>query len=192
MESYILFIEKSSQGDIELMLSILNIAGRGFSFYGSSNDSTSLSLWLIFNGKNNPAEIKKQLEAISPIKKVTVITVSSPIKETEIKALREVFLKIGWDSQDVSNEELSMFIKAKLHHQETHYIDYDHKKIQSSPVKIKIIPIQNHPDFSLDWLKEKKFNPEDLTNKEFTKDDFKIETIEFTSIIDVQNSRKTK
>jgi hypothetical protein len=116
MESYILFIEKSSQGDIELMLSILNIAGRGYSFYGSTNDSASLSLWLIFNGKNNLAEIKKQLEAISPIKKVTVITISSPFKETEIKDLRGNSNKIARHTKQVSKKVPILYKKVSLRH----------------------------------------------------------------------------
>lgn len=189
-ESYILYIEKSSQGDLELTLSILNIAGIGSAFFGSSNDSGSVSLWLIFKGKNTPAEIKKQLEAISPIKKVTVITISSPLKEAEITELRTVFLKIGWDAQDISDADLSMFIHSKLHRQEKHYIDYDFKKMGKSPVKIKIKPLQDHPDFSPDWLKETNFKLQDLTDKAFTREDIKVEKIEFTSSINPKNPRK--
>jgi len=185
-ETYLLCIEQSSQGDLELTLSILNIAGRGSAFYGSSNDSGSISLWLIFKGKNNPAEIKKQLEAISPIQKVTVVTISSPMKESEITDLRAVFLKIGWDAQDISNQDLSMFIYAKLHRQETHYIDYDHKRIHHSPVKIIIKPLQDHPDFSPDWLKQTNFRLQDLPDKVFTKDDIKVEEIVVTSSVDIQ------
>jgi hypothetical protein len=197
-ESYILFIEKSSQGDIEHTLSILNIAGRGCAFYGSSSDSGSVSLWLIYQGKNNPAEIKKQLEEIAPIKKVTVVTISSPMKEFEITELRSVFLKIGWDARDISDADLSMFITAKLQQQETHYIDYDHKKIHHSPVKIKIKPLQDHPDFSPDWLQEKKLRPQDLPDKTFTKDDIKVSEIveivetEFISLDDLQKIHKRK
>lgn len=189
--SYILYIEKSSQGDIEHTLSILNIAGMGVAFYGGTNDSGSVSLWLIFKGKNNPAEIKKQLEAIAPIKKVTVITISSPIQESEITDIRSVFLKIGWDSQGVSNADLSMFINSKLHHQETHYIDYDHKKMHHSLVKIKIKPLQDHPNFSPDWLKETNFRRQDLPDKEFTRHDIKVEIIESISFVNPQKDAET-
>lgn len=60
-QSYILLIEKSSQGDLEHTLAVLNIAGVGAVFYGSSNDFSSLALWVIYKAKNNPEKVKKQL-----------------------------------------------------------------------------------------------------------------------------------
>lgn len=191
-ESYFLCIEKSSQGDAVLHLSVLNIAGRGFAFYGSTNDSRSLSLWLIFKGKNNPEEIKKQLEAILPVTKVTVIPLSNPIKESEITDLRTVFLKIGWDSQNVSDGDLSMFINSKLHGQVSHYIDIDHKKKRVLPLKIHIKPIQLHPQFTTDWLKKREINLQDLPAKEFKLSDLKIEEHEFTNNTKIQKKVKPK
>ncbi|HEY1019516.1 MAG TPA: hypothetical protein VGE25_10975 [Sediminibacterium sp.] len=191
-ESYILYIEQSSMGDLEVTLSILNIAGIGYSLHGSSSDTGCASLWLIYSGKNNPEEIKKQLEKIPPIKKVTVITISNPMKESEIADLRAVFLKIGWDATAISTEELSMFLNDQLQGQKTHYIDFDHKKMWRHPVKIKIKPLQEHPNFSQDWLQETHFKLQDLTDKEITKDDIKIEIIEVTRIIDVQTKHTRK
>ncbi len=83
-----------------------------------------------------------------------------------------------------------MFLNSNLHGQVTHYIDYDHKRMRFPPVKISIKPIQDHPQYTPDWLKERNIMPQDLANKEFTLSDIKIEKHEFTSILDLRKKFK--
>jgi len=176
-KSYILYIDQSSQGDEDFTLSLLNIAGFNFSLYGSSGDFGCVSLRLLLKARNTPEEIKDQLEALSIINKVTLVPISNPLKQTELLELRNIFLIIGWDTQEVKEEELSMYIESNLQGRNTHYIDFDHKSDRNSTVKIRIKRLQDHPDFKPEWISETIIDLENLPDKEFTREDIIYSTV---------------
>jgi len=178
---YILLLDQSSQGDEDFHLSMLNIAGFNIPLYGSSGDFGCTSLRLILKARNKPEEIIKQIEALSIVNNVTLVPISSPFEQSELLELRDVFLKIGWDAQDVSGDELSIFFQSNLKGQNTHYIDFDHKRHRTSPVKISIKRLQDHPNFKPEWIRETNIDFESLPDKEFTKDDFTTVEIKSTS-----------
>jgi hypothetical protein len=186
-KSYILYIEQSSQGDVDFTLSTLNIAGVSIPLYGRSGDFGCVSLRLLLKARNKPTEIKKQLEAISIVNNVTLVAVSSPLEESEISDLRNIFLKIGWDTQEVSREDLSIFIESNLQGRYTHYIDFDHKRHRNLPVKISIKRLQEHPNFKPEWIRETNIGLENLPDKEFTREDITTTIIESTSYVHPRN-----
>ena len=109
------------------MLAVLNIAGSGQAFHGFSNGVVSTDLSIIPKGKRNKQEVLIQLQAIPAIRSVSVVALSNPVNEKELKEVRELFAGIGWDACSVTNENLSLFINAKLQRQYTYYVDYDHQ-----------------------------------------------------------------
>lgn len=179
--TYILYIEQSSQGDEDFYITVLNITGGSLPLYGSSGDFGCVSLRLIYKARNKPEEIKRQIEALPIVNNITLIPISSPIEQSELVGLRNIFLKIGWDTQDVSGEELSTFFQSILKGQNTHYIAFDHIRHRTSPVKISIKKLQDHPNFKPEWIRETNIDFENLPDKEFTKDDFTTVEIKSTS-----------
>jgi hypothetical protein len=182
---YFLCLEKSSEGGVDLLVSILNTAGRGSAFYGAGNDAGSISLWFIYKPRNSPAEIKKQLEANPIVRKVTVVELSRPVTETELTELRAAWLQIGWDTSDITQAELSDYINTQLAGQHSYYIDGGSAPPRRLPVKIRIRRLQDHPGYSPDWPMQSNYDPENLPDRDFTADDFIIETVEFTSTEEV-------
>jgi hypothetical protein len=180
-KNYILFINQSSQGDENFILSLLNIAGFNFPLYGYSGDFGSESIRLLFNARNTSDEIKKRLETLSIVNEVILVPISNPLNQSELSEVRNIFLKIGLDTQEVSEEELTMYIQSNLIGRNTHYIDFDNKNDRTSRVKIRIKQLQEHPDFKPEWIRETNIDLENLSDKEFTREDITCSTVIITS-----------
>lgn len=172
--SYLMSIT-TSQKNVEVILAILNIAGMGQAFYGENDGTVGTDLWIIPKSKKSTQEVTTQLQAVPAIRSVSVVQLSKPVKETELVEVRELFAGIGWDASSVTDEELSLFINAKLQGQYTYYIDHDQKKKGKEPAKIRIRPAQEHPYFSPDMLKESDYTKDD--DRELTIDDIEIRTV---------------
>lgn len=179
--SYLMSVTSSQKG-AEVFLAILNIAGRGHAFHGSSNGAVSKDLWIIPKGNKNKQEVIKQLQAIPAILSVSVVALSKPVRETELAEVRELFAGFGWDASSVTDDELSLFINAKLQGQYTYFIDYDFEKARTESVKIHVKPIEEHPHFSPDWLKKSIHVKEEMADRELTIDDIKISSVEIEEI----------
>jgi hypothetical protein len=177
--SYLISISGSQKG-VEAILTVAKIAGRGQAFHSFSNGDVSTDLWIIPKGKRNRQEVLKQLQAIPAIHSVSVVALSNPIKEKELKEVRELFAGVGLDASSVTNEDLSLFINAKLQGQYTYYIDYDLRG--KTPVKIQIKPIQEHPHFSPDWVKATDYTETEIPDRELTIDDIKISSVVIENI----------
>lgn len=168
-----LMIVTTSKQDTEILLAILNTAERGQAIYSISNESIKKELWIIPKRKKNKQEIIAQLNKVPGIFSISIVGLSKTLKETELLEVRELFNSIGWDASDVTDNDLSRFINAKLQGQYTYFVDYDHKKIGKQLLKIYIKPIEEHPDFSPDWL-VKDDHKEDIPDRELTSDDIEI------------------
>jgi hypothetical protein len=114
--SYLISVA-ASQKNVELILAILNTAGRGHALHGFSNGMVSTDLWIIPKGKRNREEIISQLHAIPTVDHVSVIALSNPVEGKELVEVLEMFTLIGWDASAVTNETLSLFISDKLNGQ---------------------------------------------------------------------------
>jgi hypothetical protein len=183
--SYLMSVT-TSQNDVEVTLAILNIAGMGQAFYGERDSTGGTDLWIIPQSKKSSQEVTTQLQAVPAIHSVSVVPVSKPVKETELTEVRELFVGIGWDASSVTDEELSLFINAKLQGQYTYYIDHDKKKKGKEPVKIRIRPSEEHPHFSPDWLKKNDYTEDDVQNRVLTIDDIEIRTVTIVHQIAVE------
>jgi hypothetical protein len=172
--SYLMSITTSKK-DAEVTLAILNTAGRGHAFHGFSNGAVNTDLWIIPRGKSNRQEVITQLQAIPAIRNVSIVTLSRPVQKNELGEVRELFAQLGWDSRNVTDDALLLFINAKLQGQYTYYIDYDHR--EKGPVKIQVKPIEQHPYFSLDWLKATTHNEDEGQDRELTIDDLEIRSV---------------
>jgi hypothetical protein len=170
--SYLISITTATN-DVQIILAILNIAGKGQAFHGFSNDATNTALWIIPRGRKNSQEVTTQLQKMPGILSVSVVTLSTPVQKNELTEVRSLFSQIGWDSSQVTDKALSVFINAKLQGQYTYYVDYDHRA--KTPIKIQIKPIEEHPHFSPDWLKTNAYNEDE--DRELTMDDLEIRSI---------------
>lgn len=186
-DSYILYINQSSQEDLDFSLSLLNIAGFNFPLYGSSGDFGCVSLRLLLKARNTPEEIVRQLEDLSIVNKVSLVSISKPLTDSELVELRNIFLLIGWDTQDISEEELNMYIQSHLQGRSTHYLDFDQKRSNNSLVKVRVRRLEDHPNFKPEWIKERKIDLSKFSDKEFTRDDFSYTTIRGSASYEVDD-----
>lgn len=168
-------ISQKDVEDVEGVLAILNIAGRGQAFLGSSSGNVSTNLWIIPKDRRNKQDVTTMLQAIPSIRSVSVVTLSNPAREQELVKVRHLFTRLGLDASDVTDDALSLFINAKLKGLYTYYIHYDN--IGKEPVKIQVRPIKEHPHFSPDWLKARNRLEDEMSDKEFTIDDIEIRSV---------------
>ena len=153
--SYLVYLS-STEMTLELSMKISNIAGRGRSMIGYSDDSGSNELWLIPEGKYETKKMIDNLNALPGVRVISAVALSKPIKTTEIIGIRDVFSSIGLNTANVSDDELAMYFNDQVNDRFTHYIDYDHRQKMKGPVEISIKRLEDHPHFSPDWLIKKE------------------------------------
>ena len=170
---YIISIS-TSQSNIEDVLTVLKIAGQGQMLFGTTTEALSTHLYVIPAGKKSKQELTTQLQAVPAFSKIHVVALSKSLKKTELSEVRKIFAGFNWDSSGVSDDELSLFIVSKLKGQYSYYIDLDYKRIRKGPVKINIKRLEEHPQYSSDWLKKSDRKKKDTQAGRQTHDD--IET----------------
>jgi|SRR5688572_3858458 len=170
----------ASESDRQGVQTVLKIAGCGQEFFGSTTEAVSIHLFVIRESKKSPQELTTQLQAVPGFLKVAVIALSTPIREAELSEVRELFTGLGWDASGVANDELSLFINDKLLGQYTCYIDLDRKKY-GGLITMRIKRLEDHPQFSPDWLKDNGRKKEGIQDEEQSFED--IETHE--SVIEI-------
>jgi hypothetical protein len=171
---YLMWVTTSKMS-VESTLAIANIAGRGQAFHSFSIGAGTTGLWIIPRGKKNKQEVITELQAAPSIRSVSVVALTNPVQKNELTEVRELFTQFGWDTTEVTDEALSLFINAKLQRQYTYFIDHQH--IERNPHKIQIKPVEEHPSFSPDWLKATDYNEEQDQGRELTLDDLEIRSV---------------
>ena len=156
---------------------VLKIAGRGQMFFGSTTEDISNHLFVIPDSEKSLQEITTELQAVPGFSKVAIVALSKPVNETELSEVRKLFTGLDWDTSDVTDDELSLFIDDKLLGQYTYYIDLDHKRIGRGTISMRIKRLEDHPEFSPDWLINSEGKKEGIQNEEQSCDN--IETHEF-------------
>src|SRR5690349_15481067 len=96
-DSYFIYISSSTTDafDMEILLAILNTAGRGQPVYGSNNSSSKTDLWEIPRAKKSRMEIMEKLQSIPKVTELSVVKVSNPVLESEVAEVRSLFTRIG-------------------------------------------------------------------------------------------------
>ena len=179
--SYIMAIATSKAG-VEVFLAIKNIAGTGRAHFGRTDEFGGVELWIVPKSKKGREELTTQLKALSFIQQVSVVALSKPVTKTELFEVRELLARLGWDASHVSDEELSLFLNAKLQGKYTYLIDFDHEKDRASN-KIRIIQVEEHPHFSPDWLTNDN-REEEISARELTIDDLEIRSVVIKSVVE--------
>ena len=172
--SYIMTVATSQTG-VEVFLAIKNIAGTGYAQYGRSGEFGSVELWIVPKSKKSREELLTQLQAVPFIQQVSVVKLRKPVTITELLEVRGLFNSLGWDTSDVRDEELSLFLNAKLQGKYTYMIDFEHEKGHAAE-KIRIIRAEEHPHFSPKWLANDDY-VEEILDKELTIDDLEIRSV---------------
>jgi hypothetical protein len=163
---------QSGMGDF---LAVKNIAGTGQIQYGRGGTAGIVDLWIIPKSKKNPEEVVSQLEAVPFILNVSVVSLSKPVTNTEVTKARELLNSLGWDTSAVGDEDLSLYLNAKLQGKWTYLLDitYDtSRKVE----KLQIIKAEEHPLFSAELI-EKFSYEEEILDRELTMDDFETEVV---------------
>ncbi len=174
--SYLMSVTSIKQ-DVEVLLAIQKIAGRGRILYGSSTEFTKRNLWIIPKGNKNSKAIISRLNEMPAIRNVSIVTLSKPVKETELTEVRKLFAYFNWDTSGVNDNELLLFIYEKIQGKYTSFIDYKHKKIGKESVEIRIKPIEEHPNFSAEWLTKNTHSKVKLPENELTIADIEFQTM---------------
>jgi len=175
---YIISIS-TSNSNTENVLAVLKIAGQGQVLFGTTTEALYTHIYAISAGKKSKQELSAQLQAVPGLSRIDVVALSKSIKKTELSAVRKIFAGFDWDSSSVSDDELSLFIVSKLKGLYTYYIDLDHKRIGKGPVKMSIKRLEEHPQYSPDWLKEGDRKKKERQNRKQTHDDIEIRTVLF-------------
>lgn len=174
LSGYLLAVT-SAHKNILVPLGIMNISGGGQAICGFSKGTVTTDLWIIPKGRRNREEIFAHLQAISAIRSFSMVVLSNPIRKKELTEVRDLFAQISWDSSEVTNEVLSLFLNAKLRGQYSYYIDYDLR--EKAPRKIRIKRIEDHPDYSPASLKATPQGEETDPDKQYTIDDIRVSSV---------------
>jgi hypothetical protein len=172
--SYIMTVATSQTG-VEVFLAIKNIAGTGHAQYGRSGEFGSVELWIVPKSKKSREELLTQLQDVSFIQQVSVVALSKPVTHKELLEVRDLFTDLGWDTSGVKDEELSLFLNAKLQGKYTYMIDCGHGNGRAAE-KIRIIRAEEHPHFSPEWLAYND-DDEEILDRELTIDDLDIRSV---------------
>jgi len=179
--SYIMTVATSKTG-VEVFLAIRNIAGTGRAEYGRSGDFGNVEMWIVPKSKKSKEELITQLRAVPFIQQVSVVTLSKPVTNNELLEVRELFNSLGWDTSDVKDEKLSLFLNAKLQGKYTYMIDFEHEKGRTTE-KVRIIRADEHPHFSPEWLINDE-HEEEILDRELTIDDLEIRSVVVEQIVE--------
>ena len=173
---YIISIS-TSQNNTEDMRTVLKIAGQGQVLFGTSTEAQCTNLYATQAGKKSKQKLTTQLQAVPGFSKVNVVALSRSIKKTELSEVRKIFADLDWDSSSVSDDELSFFIVSKLKGQSIYYIDLGYKRIGKGPVKMSIKRLEEHPQYSPDWLKKSDRKKKDTQTGKQTHDYIETRTV---------------
>jgi hypothetical protein len=181
--SYIMTVATSHIG-VEVFLAIKNIAGTGHAQYGRSGDFGNVEMWVVPKSKKSMEELVAQLQTVPFIQQVSVVTLSKPFTKTELQDVRKLFNSLGWDTSDVKDEELSLFLNAKLQGKYTYMLNFEHGKGRTTE-KVRIIRAEEHPHFSPEWLDNSDYE-EEILDKELTIDDLEIRSVVIESVVEME------
>lgn len=179
--SYIMTVATSRTG-VEVFLAIKNIAGTGRAQYGRSGNFGNVEMWIVPKSKKSKEELVTQLQAVPFIQQVYVVKLSKPVTDNELLEVRELFNGLGWDTSDVKDEELSLFLNAKLQGKYTHMIDVQHGKSRTSE-KVRIIRAEEHPHFSPEWIINEEVE-EEILDRELTIDDLETQIVTIEKVVE--------
>ncbi|CAN5392216.1 hypothetical protein BH11BAC5_BH11BAC5_47400 [soil metagenome] len=176
LPGYLILLEMT-ESSTEAMLVICNKIGRGY-HYCRGDSSGRRELWLIPKGKKSEQEVAVLLQAVPAIRKVSAIALGKLIKPEKLINVRQLITEYGWETSNVSDEQLLMYINAMLQGQSTYYIHFDHSLGSKALDRISIKSMKEHPNYTsmkdsiaTKWLEE---------DGELTLD--KIQKIEVTDI----------
>ena len=172
--SYLIAVTTASK-TVEVLLAVFNIAGKGRAFLGMSDGIVNTDLWIIRNGRRNKEEVLAQLQATPAIQSVAVVTLSNPVHNEELREVRGLFSQIGWDSYEITDEALSLFLNDKFRDKYSYYIDFDPR--ERVPRKILIKRFEDHPDYSPDSLNATPQTEETDPDKQYTIDDIRVSSV---------------
>jgi hypothetical protein len=179
--SYIMTVATLKTG-VEVLLAIRNIAGTGRVQYGRSGEFGNIEMWIIPKSKKSKEELVTQLISVPFIQQVSVVKLSNPITKNELLEVHELFSSLGWDTSDIQDEELSLFLNAKLQGKYTYIIDFEHGKGRTTE-KVSIIRAEEHPHFSPEWLANTDYE-EEILERELTIDDLEIRSFVVETVVE--------
>ncbi|GEM_PF-2920011 len=169
--NYIITITTAQNG-AEFFLAVRNTIGKGRPQYGGSYEHGSVELWIVGGVKKSQKELITKLQAVPFVHKVSVVLLSSPVTNKELLDVREILKNIDLNTDTVSDELLSLFIEAKLQGKHTYGFEIEHGQ-KGMPKKVRIIPAQEYPDFSPEWLTYND-NDYEILDRDLTMDDIEI------------------
>ena len=112
------------------------------------------------------------------------VGVTSNFIQIETMCFQLLFNSLGWDTSDVKDEELTLFLNAKLQGKYTYLLDFEHGKRRTKD-KVRIIRAEEHPHFSPEWLTDNEFE-QDILDRELTVDDLEIRSVVVENVVEVE------
>ncbi|MFN4315412.1 MAG: hypothetical protein ACK4E0_14020 [Chitinophagaceae bacterium] len=173
--SYIMVVS-TSNADVSLHLAIRNTAGTGRVHYGRNSEHGSTELWIIPRSRKTKEELIEKIRVMASVNKLTVVALSRPVTAGELLEVRELFgSQLGWNSSQVSDEELSLFLNTRLQGKYSYMFDLKMEQGSSSE-KLRIIKAEDHPDYSPHWRVHEGVE-EEILERELTMEDLEIENV---------------
>ncbi len=176
----------ASASDRQVMRAVLKIAGSRQMVFGITTEDVSTHLFVIPESKKSTEELATEVQAVPGLSKVAIVALSKPVNKMELAELRELFAGLDWDASSVTDDELSLFIDDKLLGQYTYYIELGHKRNESGMVSMRIKRLEDHPQFSPDWLVNNGAKKDETQNEEQTFDDIETHEVMIELIQEVE------
>ena len=147
------------QSEQEVGLAIYKILSPCHVLMGFGSDKIAMTnLYVSTATHSSASELKNELKALKGVSQVLVSPLSSPIKPDELAEVRSAFAAIDRDATSVSDELLSMYLNLKLQGKYTHYMDFGFKPNSKGLFPMRINRLEDHPEFSPEWLKDTAVN----------------------------------
>lgn len=167
----------------EAMVAIFNMSGAACMHFGLGHTS----FWILPNNKKDREETIAQLESVPGLHSVYVVSLSNPVTIEEVGEVRKMLNVFSIDTSAVTDDKLAAYLNSILDNKSTFYIEFDDEAARKGDTKLLIAALEEHPDFSPQWLLQPYTSEEDLLGREYTVDDFEIETESFEDIIEEED-----
>lgn len=167
--AYIISVSTSGNNR-KVIPTVLGIAGRGEPFYVSTNEARSTHLFLIPAVNKSVQYLTTELQEVPGFNNISVVGISQPVQGSEFVQVREALTTADLDASKVSDDQLSLFLAAKLQGAYTYYIDRDHRQNEKGLFNMHIRRLEEHPKFSPGWFKDTGGKKQEIQDRQSAHD----------------------
>lgn len=173
----------TSDNSSQPVLTILRLADSVQMLGGSSNERAATHLFLLPVTKKSKQELIAELQLIANASNISVVSLSQPIKEEELTEVRKIFAGMSWDTSNISDRELSVFLDDKLQGQCVYYMDAEHKKGERM-LSMRIKHLKDQAESSPEGQEKSNCNRQNMNDGQKRLEEFETRKIVLEEVVE--------